>query len=122
LHTKTRKEAQATECAADLGGNEKFWALTDKIYETTTSNDGLDLAGLPDLAAGVGLNKTKFKECLDSDKYKDKIQAQYEEANKAGIRGAPYNVIIGPDGKKTILPGAYPFESFKNAIDAMLKK
>ena len=30
---KARKEAEATECANELGGNDKFWAYLDRIYE-----------------------------------------------------------------------------------------
>jgi protein-disulfide isomerase len=33
IHPKARKEAEALECAAELGGNDKFWAYTDRIYE-----------------------------------------------------------------------------------------
>lgn len=42
LHTKARKEAEAFECAAELGGNVKFWEYADKLFEITPSNDGLD--------------------------------------------------------------------------------
>jgi|SRR6185436_4627347 len=42
IHPKTRKEAEATECAAELGGNEVFWAYLDKIFENTPANNGLD--------------------------------------------------------------------------------
>lgn len=122
LHTKAAKEAEATECAAELGGNDGFWKLTDKIFEVTPANNGLDLATLPDLAAEVGLDREKFTECLDSGKYAQSVQASYEEAGNAGAQGTPYNVIIGPDGKKVPLPGAYPVESFKEVIDPMLVK
>jgi len=55
LHSKARKEAEATECAAELGGNEKFWAYLNRLMEVTPANDGLDLAELPVIAAYVGL-------------------------------------------------------------------
>ncbi|MGB6882161.1 MAG: thioredoxin domain-containing protein, partial [Microgenomates group bacterium] len=38
LHAKARTEAIAAECAAELGGNDGFWAFIDKIYEITPSN------------------------------------------------------------------------------------
>src|SRR3990172_8387087 len=60
LHSKADKEAEATECAYKLAGNDGFWKLTDKIFEVSPANNGLDLATLPDLAAGVGLNKQAF--------------------------------------------------------------
>lgn len=121
LHSKAPKEAEATECAAELGGNDGFWALTDKIFEVTPTNNGLDLETLPDLAAEVGLNKDDFKECLDSGKYAEKVQAEYEEAVAAGGQGTPYNVVVGPDGTTVPLAGAYPIEAFKEVIDSMLE-
>lgn len=42
LHPKARKEAEATECAAELQGNDGFWAYVDKLFEITPSNNGLD--------------------------------------------------------------------------------
>jgi protein-disulfide isomerase len=122
LHSKAAKEAEATECAAELAGNDGFWKMTDKIFEVSPTNNGLNLDTLPDLAAEVGLNREKFTECLDSGKYAEKVKASYDEAGKAGAQGTPYNVIIGPDGGKTPLPGAYPVESFKEVIDQMLTK
>jgi protein-disulfide isomerase len=121
LHSKAPKEAEATECAAELGGNDGFWALTDKIFEVTPTNNGLDLATLPDLAAEVGLDKDKFTECLDSGKHAGTVQAQYEEAVAAGGQGTPYNVVVGPDGETVPLAGAYPIEAFKEVIDSMLE-
>ena len=42
LHPKAFHEAEATECAWEQGGNEAFWKYTDKIFEITPSNNGLE--------------------------------------------------------------------------------
>ncbi len=55
LHPKAEHEAQALECAFEQGGNDKFWAYTDRIYEVTTSNNTLDVLQLPAIASFVGL-------------------------------------------------------------------
>jgi protein-disulfide isomerase len=55
LHPRAEHEAQALECAWAQGGEEKFWAYTDRIYEVTTSNNTLDPLQLPLIAAYVGL-------------------------------------------------------------------
>jgi len=55
LHSKARKEAEAMECAYDQGGDEKFWSFTDRLYEVTTSNNGLDPNELYNIAKYVGL-------------------------------------------------------------------
>ena len=42
LHPKAFHEAEATECAWEQGGNKAFWKYIDKLFEITTSNNGLD--------------------------------------------------------------------------------
>ena len=46
LHPKAVKEAEATECANELGGNDAFWKFIDKINEVTPANNKLDQAQL----------------------------------------------------------------------------
>jgi protein-disulfide isomerase len=122
LHSKAPKEAEAVECANELGGNDGFWKLTDKIFEVSPANNGLDLAILPDLAAQTGLDKNKFKTCLDSGKYAQHVQDDFVSGQKAGVTGTPGNVLLDTQtGKTTLLPGAYPFDQVKAAIDAMLQ-
>lgn len=121
LHSKARKEAEATECAAELGGETKFWEYTNMIYETTNSNNSLDPAELPKIAGKVGLNINAFNECLSSGKYAEKVEAQYQDAIKAGGRGTPNSIIVAKDGTKTNIEGAQPYESLKNILDALLQ-
>ncbi len=94
LHTLAPKEAEATECAAELGGNQVFWRYIDTIYETTKSNDTLDPSLLPRIASNVGLNVADFNTCLESGRYTDKIDQSIKEAVEAGARGTPYSILI----------------------------
>ncbi|OHA26074.1 MAG: hypothetical protein A3D52_02725 [Candidatus Taylorbacteria bacterium RIFCSPHIGHO2_02_FULL_44_36] len=94
LHSKAGKEAEALECANELGGGVTFWKYLDRIFEITPSNDGLDPAELPKIAEFAGLNKTAFSSCLNSDKYADFVSKAYDAALKAGAQGTPYTVIV----------------------------
>ncbi len=120
LHPKAPREAEATECAAELGGNDAFWEYVDKIYEVTPSNNGLLDSQLPELAVEIGLDETKFTDCLDSGKYADKVQQQYQDAVSAGGNGTPYSVAISKDGTKVPVNGAQPYTSLKSTIDGLL--
>lgn len=122
LHPKARKEAEATECANELGGPKKFWEFINMVYDRTPSNNGLDPAELPKIATAVGLDVNAFNTCLASGKYASKVEADYQDAVKSGGRGTPHSVIIAKDGTKTPLEGAYPYEQLKMIIDTMLKK
>lgn len=121
LHSKARKEAEATECAATLGGNDQFWAYTDKIFTVTPSNDGLDPSLLPLLAAEIGLDRQAFEACLAGGQQAGKVQADYDEAIAAGGQGTPFVIVIGSDNKQITLPGAVPLDQVKKAVDELLK-
>lgn len=121
IHAKADKEAEAAECAGKLGGNDGFWALTNKIFEVTPSNDGLDLDTLPDLAVDVGLDKTTFETCLNSGEMAENVETDYQSGLKAGVTGTPGNILLDTKtGKTRLLSGALPFEQVSQAIDQML--
>lgn len=94
LHPKARHEAEAAECANELGGNDKFWAYLDRLFAVTPSNNGLDPAELPRIAEYVGLPKGNFASCLSSGKHAARIQADEEEGVRAGVQGTPYSVLL----------------------------
>lgn len=121
LHSKARKEAEATECAADQGGNDKFWAYMDRLMEVTPANNGLDPAELPKIAQYVGLDVTKFNECLSSGKFAQKVDEDAQNAAATGGNGTPWSIVVGKDGKKYPLSGAQPYASIKQLIDIASK-
>ncbi len=126
LHSKSRKEAEATECAAELGGNNGFWKYTDMIYKKTPSNNDLDPSLLPQIAEDSGLNRLEFESCLNSGKYADKVEKQHQDAVAAGGQGTPYTVIITKHEKIPISEGAIPFSggsiNMKMILDDLITK
>ena len=121
LHARATKEAEATECAAELGGNSGFWNYINKVFDTTNSNDSLDPSELPKIATAVGLDTTAFNACLSSGRHSQFIKDSISDAVKAGARGTPYSVIIAKDGTKVVINGAEPIAMVKAKIDALLK-
>jgi protein-disulfide isomerase len=121
LHSKSRKEAVAQECAGELGGNDKFWEYTDRIYAVTPANDGLNALELPKIAEYIGLDVAKFNTCLASGKYDAKIQADLENAQATGGQGTPWSVVIANGKAVSSINGAYPYDNVKKTIDDLLK-
>ena len=121
LHSKAPKEAEATECAAELGGNDKFWEYLDQIFTQTNSNDTLDPSALPAIAKTVGLDVKKFNTCLSSGKYANKVAESVQDAMNAGGEGTPNTIIMTRDGQKVAVKGAQSYEVVKTIIDAALK-
>ncbi len=93
LHPEARKQAEATECANELGGNDKFWAYLDRIYEITSSNNGLRLTELPKIAEFVGLDVAKFNACLSSGKYAAHVSGDLADATATGGNGTPWSIL-----------------------------
>ena len=123
IHSKARKEAEGAECAGEIGGNEKFWAYMNRIFEITPSNNQLDPAKIPEIAKYIGLDSAKFDACLNSGKYAAHIEEDFQGGLKAGVTGTPSTfAIIKKTSEQTMIPGAQPFATVKAFIDSALAK
>jgi len=122
FHANAQKEAEASECIAELGGNDSFWKYVDTIFERTTSNGtGFALDKLGPLASELGVNQTQFQNCLDSGKYEKLVKGQIADGTAAGVGGTPSTFVINDKGNSQLIVGAQPIETFKTAIDLSLK-
>lgn len=111
LHSKAIKEAEASECAWEQGGNDAFWKYTDRIFEITPSNNGLPESELPKIAQYIGLDVASFNSCLESGKYGDKIQADIDDGNRAGVKGTPSSFIMFKGKIVDTIPGAQSYDT-----------
>lgn len=124
FHQNAEKEAEAGLCIGKLGGNDKFWDFTNKIFERTTSNGlGFSLDALGPLAKEVGVNQAKFQSCLDGGDMASEVQAQIADGSAAGISGTPTTLVLDNTGTFiTAIPGAYPYSQVKTFIDQALSQ
>jgi protein-disulfide isomerase len=115
FHPNAEPAAIASECVAELGGNDAFWKFTDKIFETQGE------WAYEKYATELGLDATKFKDCIASGKYKQHVQDDFAGGSAAGVNGTPGNFVYNLKTKEArAISGAQPFASFQAAIDAML--
>lgn len=119
IHPKATSEAAAAECAATLGGNDKFWQYLDQVFAVTPSNNGLDLTLLPTLATKLGIDETKFNACLNDQKTADFIAGEVKKGEDIGVDGTPFVVIMNSDGEK-ILPFYEDIPSVWNTSDKQI--
>lgn len=123
FHANAQKEAEAGWCINELGGTEAFWKYADAIFAKTSGNGtGFALEKLGPLAAELGVNQTKFQQCLDSGKYTQKVKDQMAKGSEEGVSGTPGTIIIDAKGQTQLVPGALPFEQIKSMIDSALKQ
>jgi len=118
-----QKEAEASECVNDLGGNKSFWKFADLIFKRTRSNgNGYPIQNLNLLAQEIGVDKKAFDKCLASGKFEKRVKEDLKEGSKIGIRGTPGNVLLNNKTGETIfLSGSQPFNNFKEGIEKLLK-
>ena len=122
LHpVKAQREAVASECAAELGGNDAFWQFADRFFELTPSNNQTDIdTVIPQIVEEIGLDESAFNECLDSSRYDSHIEEDIQNAVATGGRGTPWSVVVGVNGETFPLSGAQPYNSVKQLIDLTL--
>ncbi len=119
--SKSKKEAEASECAAKQGGNIKFWEYTNKIFEITPSSNGLDLALLPKIAKDIGLDVQAFNTCLESGEMAANVDEDLASGEKALVTGTPHSLIVVAGKVVGVIGGAQPFEMVKSEIEKALK-
>lgn len=118
-----QKQAEASECAAELGGNDAFWTYSDTIYKRTRSGgNGFPLDALVPLAEEIGLDGDAFRRCLEEERFAERVNEDYEEGMRIGIRGTPGNILLHNESGKVIpMPGAIPIETMTPAVDRLLE-
>lgn len=123
LHpVKARQEAVASECAAELGGNDAFWKFADRFYELTPSNNKTDIdTVLPQIAREIGLDAAKFAACRASGRHDQRVQEDYQNAVAIGGRGTPWSIVVSKSGKTYPLSGSQPYAAVKQLVELALQ-
>lgn len=116
FHPMAQATAEAAECANDQS---KFWEMHDKIFEEQAAQGTGTIEyteeDIKTWAGEIGFNQEEFNSCLDSGKYTEKVQTDFDEGTTAGVDGTPSFFINGER-----LVGAQPFEAFEAVIDKKL--
>jgi protein-disulfide isomerase len=85
FHRRACEFSRAVECA---GEQERFWAMNDALFsiqdEVRASEVDLDA-----LAVRLGLDRSRFKECLASQAPRRRIAADIADAERRGVEGTP---------------------------------
>jgi len=106
MHPMARPASEAAACANAQG---KFWEYHAKLFDNQSA---LQDDKLKQYAKDVGLDSTKFDECLEKKPHKAAIDQDIADGNKVGVNGTPAFFING-----RMISGAQPFEKFKEIID-----
>jgi protein-disulfide isomerase len=113
FHPNALRAAQSARCAGEQG---KFWEIREMM---SANPDKLDMGHIMGFATELKLDTQKFQDCVNSDKYKERVQADVAEAMKVGANGTPAFIVgkstgNGVDGELVV--GAMPFAMFDQKI------
>lgn len=107
----------ASQCAADQG---RFWEFHDLLFNNQKA-EGSGWASAENMrgfASELGLDREEFDSCLDSQKYKELVEADLAFGREIGVSGTPTFVIVNSDGSEPEgILGAQPLSSFTAVLD-----
>ena len=112
-------EAYAAECVSMIGGESAFRSFIDHVYRITPSDDRLDPALLPTLAAGTGIDVTRFNTCMKNGDSVQRVHSQIFQASIAGLNITP-SIVLKSATRSYIVKGDY-YGQIAGAIDYLLK-
>ena len=114
MHPMARGAALAA-VAAGAQGNEKYWAMHDKLF---AHQQALDPASLDGYAKDIGLDMARFHADVTSPATAAVLERDTQLANALGVTGTPAVFV----NARRVPGGAAPIEAFKALIDEELGK
>lgn len=123
LHPDAPGVSLASECVAELSGNEAFWNFADAYLDARgTGNTTKHSDLLLKIVGEIGLDKKDFSECVSSGRLKEAVQADVNNAVETGGRGTPWSILIGPSGKTYPINGSLPQSTIEQMIELAKKE
>ena len=117
-----QKQAEAAECANELGGNDGFWKYNDTIYARTRSNgNGFPITALVPLATELGFDTERFRQCLESGRQANRVKEDINEGIQIGVTGTPATFLLNNKTGDVRVKTGQKLEAFKADIEKMLE-
>ncbi len=119
LHPSAPHIAQASECVAELGGNDAFWKFTDLVFGERGTNEQTNTARLEEFATTAGVSAGAYNSCMEDGHSKERVEADFADAIKAGGKGTPYTLVL-VGGQQGVISGAQPYETVSKILDTLI--
>jgi protein-disulfide isomerase len=101
-HKQARAEAEYAACLGQTAGNNAYWNFVNSVFETTKSNDGLDLKTMPDLATKAGADPKAIDACVAAGTGKTIVNADEKTGSASGLKGTPFVIAYDKSAGKAI--------------------
>ncbi len=114
FHNRAMPAAIFTWEAKVQKGDAGFWAAHAELFALQPKLEDADFEGA---AKKLGLDWTKVSDALKTNKWKDEIQKDIDQAEELKVQGTPHAFVNG-----RVVNGAQPIEKWKKLVDEELKK
>ena len=116
IHKNAQVAAEAAMCAGVQG---KFWELHSSLFQAQPrwAEAKTPLIVFDSLARAAGVELKRWDNCMTSHATAKLIEADRDRSAKAGVESTP-TFFVG----ERALAGAFPFDTFRVAIDSALAK
>ena len=119
LHPNAPTLAEASECVADLGGNDAFWTFADLVFGEREINAQTDITRLTEFAGTAGVDVASFESCLAAGEHANRIAQDTQEAVASGAQGTPHTVVLLNGKYQGVIGGAQPYANVKQIIETV---
>lgn len=115
-HPQAPAAHQAAYCAGEEGAA-AYWAMHDMLFArlNTWANQQNTTELFTGFAGDLDLDVESFRECLESARFVDHVEASVASGARRGVNSTPSFFINGQS-----LTGAQPLEAFNRAIDVVM--
>lgn len=117
IHPGALLAAHIANCAGDQG---VFWQMHNRIFagmerREWSSGDAGDFRTFLKYAEELNIDVDQVQQCVESNRYGPRIEADIREAQQAGVRSTPTFLI-----NDQVLVGAQPFEVWERIFETIL--
>lgn len=121
FHPNAQRAAEASECVADVAGEDAFWVYADAVFEKNGELGGsLTPTAIDEAIAEATSNTQAVNDCIESGEMTDIVTSEMNEGQSSGVSGTPGTFIVTEDGAQELIPGALPFSQVQSSIDQYL--
>jgi len=115
LHPVAERVHAAAQCAGAIGGQDTYWQVHDSFFinqQQWADKPQPELDNiLVNLTDGADVDNDEMRNCLDSGRYTESVQADMDEGRSLGVNGTPTFFVNGYP-----IVGAQPYQVFQRAI------
>jgi protein-disulfide isomerase len=117
FHELAFKAAEAAHCGGEQG---HYWPVYDRLFQAAPR---IDTTNVIRVAQSLGLNASRFRQCLESGAMETKVRRGIAQGLSLGIDSTPTFILGRAEGsvvRGRLIVGAYPTHVFDALIRAHL--